>query len=159
MLLRGALLKEAEDFKSRWDDLNNRERDYLTWTQDASEDQQKHRIRRLTEDLKSSFAEDRRHAAKGLRNLEPNLGPDLGPEALKVVLALVAAFKDDDAEVRQLAAGALGAIGPAAVPHLVAALQDDDAEVREPAAGALGGIGAAAKGGPRPHRRPEGRRR
>ena len=36
MLLRGALLKEAEDFKSRWDDLNNRERDFLTWTQDAS---------------------------------------------------------------------------------------------------------------------------
>jgi len=36
MLLRGALLKEAEDFKSRWGDLNNRERDFLTWTQDAS---------------------------------------------------------------------------------------------------------------------------
>ncbi|HMB02300.1 MAG TPA: TIR domain-containing protein, partial [Isosphaeraceae bacterium] len=33
MLLRGALLKEAEDFKSRWDDLNDRERDFLTWIQ------------------------------------------------------------------------------------------------------------------------------
>jgi hypothetical protein len=31
MLLRGALLKEAEDFKSRWDELN--ERDFLTRTQ------------------------------------------------------------------------------------------------------------------------------
>ena len=36
MLLRGALLKEAEDFKSRWDDLNNRERDFLTWTANRS---------------------------------------------------------------------------------------------------------------------------
>ena len=33
MLLRGALLKEAEDFKSRWDELNDRERDFLTWTE------------------------------------------------------------------------------------------------------------------------------
>ena len=33
MLPRGALLKEAEDFNSRWDDLNKRERVFLTWTQ------------------------------------------------------------------------------------------------------------------------------
>jgi len=33
MLPRGALLKEAEDFNSRWDDLNERERVFLTWMQ------------------------------------------------------------------------------------------------------------------------------
>ena len=33
MLPRGALLKEAEGFNSRWDDINKRERVFLTWTQ------------------------------------------------------------------------------------------------------------------------------
>ena len=71
MLLRGALLKEAEDFKSSWDDLNNRERDFLTRPQAAAA-----RFRR---------AESRRLAAFSVsqRDKRLDLALLLATEALK----------------------------------------------------------------------------
>ena len=59
---------------------------------------------------------------------------------------LVAGLKDDDGGVREAAANALGAIGPAAeaaVSNLVGALKDDNSGVRAAAAHALGAIGPA----------------
>jgi HEAT repeat protein len=99
----------------------------------------KRRIQRLIEDLKSSFVEDRRHAAEALAGI--------GPEAKKAVPDLVAALKDGEVRVRAGAADALGGIGPAAVdaiPDLVAALKDGDNAVRAAAARALGRLGPAA---------------
>ena len=61
---------------------------------------------------------------------------------------LTAAMKDEVADVRWFAAGALGGIGPGAgraVPALIAAMRDEVADVRWLAAGALAGIGPAAK--------------
>ena len=53
---------------------------------------------------------------------------------------------DEDYDVRQSAAGALGQIGPAAVPALIQALKrDEDSWVRMLAATALGAIGPDAK--------------
>jgi HEAT repeat protein len=54
---------------------------------------------------------------------------------------LIAALKDGDSDVRQAAAGALGAIGAPAVKPLIAALKDGHKWVRKAAAGALGKIG------------------
>ena len=65
--------------------------------------QRKRRIQKLVEDLKSPFAEDRRHSAEALKGI--------GPEAVKAVPALLAALKDDDEGVRAAAANALGQIG------------------------------------------------
>jgi HEAT repeat protein/beta-lactamase regulating signal transducer with metallopeptidase domain len=56
-----------------------------------------------------------------------------------VVAALIGRLKDESAEVRQAAAGALGKLeDPRAVPALINALSDDAARVRAAAAGALG---------------------
>jgi hypothetical protein len=60
---------------------------------------------------------------------------------------LIKALKDDDWQVRNQAAVALGAIGPeakAAVPALVEVLQDEDKYFRSHAATALGKIGREA---------------
>jgi HEAT repeat protein len=69
-------------------------------------------------------------------NLEPFLGP------------LVSAIRDEDARVRQLAAQAIGYIGPdavSAVPALITLLADADEGSRNTACIALSGIGPAAK--------------
>lgn len=61
---------------------------------------------------------------------------------------LIKALKDSDPEVRQKAANALGAIGPAAkaaIPSLIHALGDKNWALRAAAAGALGGIGPQTK--------------
>ncbi|MCI0727447.1 MAG: HEAT repeat domain-containing protein, partial [Chloroflexi bacterium] len=59
--------------------------------------------------------------------------------------ALLAALQDEQWDVREAAAGALGQIrDAAALPALLAALQDEHGHVREAAAGALGQIGDAA---------------
>lgn len=60
----------------------------------------------------------------------------------------ILALGDEDKYVRQVAAGALGAMGPEAVeavPALIQALGDEDIFVRDGAAGALGAIGPEAK--------------
>jgi HEAT repeat protein/beta-lactamase regulating signal transducer with metallopeptidase domain len=55
-----------------------------------------------------------------------------------VVRALIARLRDENAEVRQAAADALGRIGdPLAIPALVASLDDPEAEVRRSALDAL----------------------
>jgi HEAT repeat protein len=61
---------------------------------------------------------------------------------------LVSALQDEDARVRQLAAQAIGEIGPkavSAVPTLIALLADSDEGSRDNACLALGGIGPVAK--------------
>ncbi len=66
----------------------------------------------------------------------------------KDIAGLSGALRDDDNNVRRLAAGALCRIGPeaeGAVPDLTAALNDWDPVVRAAAASALGAIGPAAK--------------
>lgn len=83
-----------------------------------------------------------------------------GPSARKVALisvlstlpaddaipALQEALRNEDADVRQAAAWALGEIGdPQAVPALQEALKDEDADVRRAAAEALGEIARALR--------------
>jgi HEAT repeat protein len=66
----------------------------------------------------------------------------------KALGPLVAALKDEDADVREHAAEALGDIGPAAaaaVEPLTGALRDPNARVRHDAARSLGQIGPAAR--------------
>ena len=63
-------------------------------------------------------------------------------------LALIAALKDRNAQVRLCAAGALGEIGPEskeAIPALSQALKDKDPKVRDQAAKALTKFGAEGK--------------
>jgi HEAT repeat protein len=75
------------------------------------------------------------------------LSPDGVVRQLWGVPGLVQALGDEDADVRQGAASALGQIGPEAaqaVPALIEALGDQDEDVRERAASALGQIGAEA---------------
>ena len=75
------------------------------------------------------------------------LGKIGGPEAKEAVPILKRVLLDDDASVRELAAGALGNIGPAAAPAvsvLVTALADRSAPVRRNAALALARIGPEA---------------
>jgi HEAT repeat protein len=68
----------------------------------------------------------------------------MGRPAIGGVQALAKAVQDEDAEVRQAAAMALGRIGPAApsTPALVQALKDREPRVRVVAATSLGMIGA-----------------
>jgi HEAT repeat protein len=69
-----------------------------------------------------------------------NLQPFLDP--------LSSAIRDEDARVRQLAAQAIGEIGPnavSAVPALITLLADADEGSRNSACIALSGIGPAAK--------------
>ena len=69
-----------------------------------------------------------------------NLQPFLDP--------LISAIRDEDARVRQLAAQAIGEIGPnavSAVPALITLLADADEGSRNTACIALSGIGPAAK--------------
>jgi HEAT repeat protein len=55
---------------------------------------------------------------------------------------LIESLKDDDFDVRETAANALGRIGgERAIEHLIPLLNDDDSDVRETAANVLGGIG------------------
>lgn len=64
--------------------------------------------------------------------------------AKRAVAPLAAALRDEDAEVRALAAAALGAMGTRAkeaAPALAQALEDRNAEVREAAADALEQVG------------------
>jgi hypothetical protein len=64
-----------------------------------------------------------------------------------VVPALVSALRDEDEDVRGVAADALGMIGPraqGATPDLAAALKDRSLKVRHDAAKALGAMGPAA---------------
>jgi len=66
------------------------------------------------------------------------------PSAQQAVAPLAKALRDNDAEVRTLAANALGAIGGAAkdaLPELKKALKDRNAEVRQAAEKALERIG------------------
>ena len=66
------------------------------------------------------------------------------PSAQQAVAPLAKALLDNDAEVRTLAANALGAIGRAAkdaLPELKKALKDRDGEVRQAAEKALERIG------------------
>ena len=94
-------------------------------------------IRKHIEDLKSSDYQIHSRATDALRQI--------GKEA---VPALIAALKDEDADVRRSAATALGKIGAEAkeaIPSLTDALKDEDADVRNNAAEALSKIGAKAK--------------
>jgi HEAT repeat protein len=64
-----------------------------------------------------------------------------------VVRALAGALRDEDQDIRQAAALALGILnGTEAVPALVSALKDPDAAVRGAAATAIGKIGTAEDG-------------
>jgi HEAT repeat protein len=86
-------------------------------------------------------------AARGLDRMAED--PRAVPALQEHLPALIAALDDPDqrADVRWLAAGALGKIGPAAaasVPGLIKLLDDRDPSARQSAADALGEIGAAA---------------
>ena len=68
----------------------------------------------------------------------------------KTVSDWIRALEDKDEETREIAASALGSIGPgdkAAVPALIQALKDRDKDVRRAAARALRKFGPAAKAG------------
>jgi HEAT repeat protein len=97
------------------------------------------RVWHLLDMLGGPFPDDRAHASKELG--------DLRPKEKMVIAALIKAAKDDSAEVRGAALGALGKIGPAAgdaVQVLAAALADSNEHVRERAVVALESIGPAA---------------
>lgn len=95
----------------------------------------------LTDALKSSNVLTRRGAAESLMRM--------GPEAVRATSELSLSLKDQDSEVRTLAAAALGQIGEggakAAVPVLIQSLKDGDNIVRYTAAEALGRMGAGAQ--------------
>ena len=64
----------------------------------------------------------------------------MGPAAQDAVPDLIRVLQDEDWQVEQAAAKALGEVGPAAkdaVPELTRLLRDKSAEVRETAARAL----------------------
>jgi HEAT repeat protein/beta-lactamase regulating signal transducer with metallopeptidase domain len=88
----------------------------------------------LTEALKDTDAEVRKHAMQALTRLGAPLAYD----------ALIAALKDEDAEIREQAAFSLGQSGDKrAVAALGAALKDAEPDVRQQAAFALSQLGAA----------------
>lgn len=62
----------------------------------------------------------------------------LGPDAEAAIPALIETLKDEDPFVRMFASRALANIGSAALPPLVALVQEQDEEVRNAAAMALG---------------------
>ena len=66
----------------------------------------------------------------------------LGPDAVSELIQVV---KDNDVDLRYVAADALDEIGPPAVPVLIQALKDGEEVLRERAAEALGRIGPGAK--------------
>lgn len=87
----------------------------------------------LLEALAARSPQARAHAALGVGEMEPRNGRK---EALA---RLMIALKDDDAQVREECARALGKIeDPEAVPALLAALRDQAAAVRTATAWALG---------------------
>src|SRR5438270_719543 len=63
----------------------------------------------------------------------------------KTMDVLVAAFKDESAEVRQAAGDALAKFGKDAVPPLIELLKSGNAEAQQQASVSLGEIGADAK--------------
>jgi HEAT repeat protein len=75
--------------------------------------------------------------------------PDAAPSLAAAVPVLTAALSDQSAEVRCLAAHALGAIGAASAPaisKLRELLKEPDEELRQAAESALGGIESGRKG-------------
>ena len=100
--------------------------------------QQKRRILKLIEDLKSPYDDDRRRAAQVLGKI--------GPAAEDAIPGLAVALKDNDAGVRRARPKPLGNRpgGRGCHPGLAVALKDNDAGVRGTAAVALGGIGLDA---------------
>ncbi|MBI4605967.1 MAG: HEAT repeat domain-containing protein [Planctomycetes bacterium] len=103
----------------------------------------------LVKALQRTEPEVRRAAASALaadafgRPLAPEEARELSAEAVK---AFIAALDDEDAEVRESAASALGRPGLAgAVPALTRALESPVKAVRVAAARALGAIGRAAE--------------
>ena len=69
----------------------------------------------------------------------------IAPTTEGLVPALVAAMRGPDAQVRILAAQALGRMGERVVPDLIAALEDADAETRHLCGATLGLMGTAAR--------------
>ncbi|OAI48642.1 hypothetical protein AYO44_06680 [Planctomycetaceae bacterium SCGC AG-212-F19] len=69
----------------------------------------------------------------------------IGPQEKRVVKALVALLRDRREGVSNYAGWQLRDLGPAVVPPLVAALKDDDAQLRWRAAWTLGGMKVDAK--------------
>ena len=78
-----------------------------------------------------------------VRRFVPQALGGIGPDAKDAVPALILGFKDK--EVSTYAPSALGKIGKVAVPALIDALKDEDQNVRNKSASALGYIGPDAK--------------
>ena len=81
------------------------------------------------------------HERSDVRSMATAALGEIGPPAIHAAAGLQARLADDDGEVRQRAARALGLIGAGdSVPALADALQDEDEHVREYAAEALGSL-------------------